>query len=295
MNILILGNGYIGSNLKNYLNGRPTRCGKGTTDVRVIRQSEVDYTKPHILDDLLNDCWVDFVINCSGYTGKPNVDACEFNKQPCWYMNVTVPSMLARACYNYDIPFGQVSSGCIYTGYDKDYTEEDEPNFGLYNSESSFYSKSKHASELDLINHSAYVWRIRMPFCNTWAPKNIVTKIFKYNQLISMSNSLTSVDDLCVYIGKVIEKYYTPKRIPPGIYNVVNEGGVNAEQIVQLLRERGINNPNWEFIEYNDLDIIANRSNCVLSQEKNKAYGIQLPDSIKSLTKALDEMSKITI
>ena len=110
-----------------------------------------------------------------------------------------------------------------------------------------------------------------------------------------MQNSLTSVDDLCVYIGKVVEKYYTPKRIPPGIYNVVNEGGVNAEQIVQLLRERGINNPDWEFINYNDLDIIANRSNCVLSQQKNKVYGIQLPPSLKSLTRALDEMSKITI
>jgi hypothetical protein len=110
-----------------------------------------------------------------------------------------------------------------------------------------------------------------------------------------MPNSLTSIDDLCAYIGKVIEKYYTPKRIPPGIYNVVNEGGVNAEQIVELLRERGINNPKWKFIDYNDLDIIANRSNCVLSQQKNKAYGIQLPHSIKSLAKALDEMSKITI
>ena len=79
MNILILGNGYVGSNLEKYLNGRPTRGGKGITDVRVVQQREVDYTKPHILDDLLNDCWVDFVINCSGYTGKPNVDACEFN------------------------------------------------------------------------------------------------------------------------------------------------------------------------------------------------------------------------
>tara|TARA_R100000008_G_scaffold26024_1_gene14121 strand:- start:389 stop:1276 length:888 start_codon:yes stop_codon:yes gene_type:complete len=295
MNVLILGSGYVGTNLDKYLNGKPIRNGRGIINVRVIPQSEVDYTKPRILDDLLSDTCVDFVINCSGYTGKPNVDACEKNKPSCWHMNVTVPSMLAQACYNYDIPFGQVSSGCIYTGYDKDYTEDDEPNFGLYNSESSFYSKSKHASEIDLINHSAYVWRIRMPFCNTWAQKNIITKIYKYNNLISMANSLTSIDDLCIYIGKIIERYYTPKRIPVGIYNVVNEGGLTARRIVELMRERGINNPDWKFIEYEQLDIVANRSNCVLSQEKNKSYGIQLPNSVTSLSKALDNMSKITI
>jgi uncharacterized protein (DUF1499 family) len=61
------------------------------------------------------------------------------------------------------------------------------------------------------------------------------------------------------------------------------------------MRERGIDNPDWRFIEYEQLDIIANRSNCVLSQEKNKSYGIQLPNSITTLSKALDNMSKITI
>jgi len=56
-----------------------------------------------------------------------------------------------------------------------------------------------------------------------------------------------------------------------------------------------IKNPNWQFINYNELDIKANRSNCVLSQDKNKQYGIDLPDARESVNKALQEMSKITI
>ena len=40
----------------------------------------------------------DVVINASGYTGRPNVDACEDNKDDTWYYNVTVPGIIADTC-----------------------------------------------------------------------------------------------------------------------------------------------------------------------------------------------------
>ena len=146
MNVLILGKGYIGSYLEKYLK----TCSSKLKDVRIVSRDLCDYSTVTGLHDLMEQKWVDFIINCSGFTGKPNVDACEDAKDLCWDLNVTVPSRIAQVCLENNIPFGQVSSGCIYTGYEKEYSETDIPNFGLYNNESSFYSKSKHACELAL-------------------------------------------------------------------------------------------------------------------------------------------------
>ena len=44
-----------------------------------------------------------WLINCVGYTGKPNVDACEEDKQNCWDLNVTFPTLLANECAKYNI------------------------------------------------------------------------------------------------------------------------------------------------------------------------------------------------
>ena len=74
----------------------------------------------------------DFVINCAGYTGKPNVDACETNKGECRKGNIELPKVISNACALVGIPWGHVSSGCIYTGNRLDgsgFTEEDPPNF----------------------------------------------------------------------------------------------------------------------------------------------------------------------
>ena len=293
MNILLLGNGYIGSNLGDHISSKLEYRGD-PVDVTVMSKSDTDYTRREVFEDVINNHW-DFVVNCSGYTGYPNVDACEDDKENCWYHNVTVPAMLAEVCDSYSIPFGQVSSGCIYTGYDKDYTEEDTPNFGIYNPDSSFYSKSKHAGELALSNYQSYVWRIRMPFCSTGKHKNILMKILNYNRLISMRNSLTSVDDLCEYIGKVISRSYTSDQLPCGVYNVVNEGGLTARQITRIMSEYHQINPEWEFVRMKDLDLKAGRSNCVLSQDKNKKYGIDLPSAVDSLRKSLTRMSEVSV
>ena len=81
----------------------------------------------------------DVIINAAGYTGFPNVDACEIYKQETIDGNVIWPIQLELN--NINTPIVHISSGCVYTGYDKEYTEEDEPNFNFNNG--SFYSGSK--------------------------------------------------------------------------------------------------------------------------------------------------------
>src|SRR6202044_2740324 len=79
-------------------------------------RAETDYTRFEILLKYLQSARPEFVINAAGYTGKPNVDACETNRAETLLGNALFPAALAHACSSLGIPFGHISSGCIYTG-----------------------------------------------------------------------------------------------------------------------------------------------------------------------------------
>ena len=262
MNVLILGSGYVGNHLFNHI--------KRYHDVEQVNQRQVDYTFTQAFKgsqdfkSYLMDKRFDVAVNCSGYTGRPNVDACEDDKATCWKYNVTAPPKTAEMLNRFKIPMIHVSSGCIYQK-DRKWTEKDEPNFGLYNRDSSFYSMSKHAGELALDGMDGYILRIRMPFCGTDQHKNILVKYLKYNDILSEMNSLTSIPDLCKAIEKFAVHRFDCKH---GIYNVVNKGGATAEQIMELMKDEGLENPNWNIVKITDLNLKAGRSNCTLAGEK---------------------------
>lgn len=278
MNVLILGSGYVGNHLFNHM--------KRFHDIEQINQRRVDYTFTNAFDgsqdfrSYLTDKRFDVAVNCSGYTGRPNVDACEDDKATCWEYNVLAPPRTAEMLSLFNIPMIHVSSGCIYQG-DKMWREEDVPNFGLYNRDSSFYSMSKHAGELALDGMNGYVLRIRMPFCNTNQHKNILVKYLKYNDIISQPNSLTSIPDLCSAIESFCVHRFSWEN---GIYNIVNKGSITAEEIMELMREMGLENPNWNIVKITDLNLKAGRSNCTLSGKKlGKKYKMPaVRDSLRS-------------
>ena len=286
MNVLILGSGYVGNHLFNHLK---TRC-----NVEQINQRLVDYTYTKKyessidLKSYLNDKRFDIAVNCSGYTGFPNVDACEDNKADCWEYNVLSPVRTAEILNIYRIPVIHVSSGCIYQG-SNNWKETDTPNFGLYDNDSSFYSKSKHAGELALDGMSGFIFRIRMPFCSTNQHKNILVKYLKYDNIVSLGNSVTSIYDLC----KSIEHFCIHRnQIDYGVYNVINKGKIYANRILEIMESYDLVNPNWKLVKLNDLDIKAGRSNCTLSGKKlNKHYN--MPSAEDSLDECIKQLSKV--
>ena len=281
--VLLLGKGYIGTGLEQYLNSKKIA-------VESVSRSTLDYTDPITLQKFLEERRgkYEIVINCAGFTGAPNVDGCELKKQDCWFWNVIVPRNVVLSVNMFELPVLQINSGCIYTGYEKEFTEEDEPNFGLFNSDSSFYSKCKHACETIFQNCYAYSLRIRMPFDSTPHRKNYLNKIFAYSNLISEQNSLTSVEDMYEFVMKFL---FLRKGIHPGPINVVNTGSINAKEIVEMMRKQGINNPNWNFIDTANLKTQARRSNCVLSTDKIRAYNLQLPSVHESLERDISKLA----
>ena len=73
MRVLILGDGYVG--------GALARCLSTCYTVTLLKKNQLDYTDRSTLFMYLNkqDEKFAFVINTCGYTGRPNVDACEDN------------------------------------------------------------------------------------------------------------------------------------------------------------------------------------------------------------------------
>jgi len=265
---VLLGTGFIGLSLGEYLVSR-------NINLTSFNRACLDYTNPQQLEQTLKILQCEVLINCSGYTGTPNVDACEVDKENCYLYNVVVPLRIAKVCEKLNIKFVNVSSGCIYTGYMKNFTEDDTPNFGIYNPDSSFYSKTKHICELNLANFDAITLRIRMPFNSKVQSKNLIYKILKYDNIIDYSNSGTHTDNLNAFIYNLIVTNAL-KRIA-GPLNVVNPGVLTGKKIADLLTKHGLANPNWKVVNIKDLNIKAQRSNCVLDERKAVSEALLMP------------------
>lgn len=262
-----------------------------------LSRTDVDYTNMQIFEHWLsNNAYKKTVanhnvsiINCAGYIGKPNVDACELNKADTVEGNVVFPAMLSQLCANKGYLYTHISSGCIYGGYSKDFTEEDAPNFDFQNG--SFYSGTKALAEkiVKQNNSNSYIFRLRIPFDEFESPRNYLTKLLTYDQLLDARNSLSHRADFAKYTIDLIEQ-----KVPFGIYNVTNKGSVTTKEVVELIKEHL--KPNKEFKFFSKLDnfmqeVTAPRSNCVLDTSKIEKY---IP--IRTAQEALkDALSKYVI
>ena len=254
METLILGKGYVGSHLYKHFD----------KNADIISKSELNYHDEETLYNFLLNSNIKTVISTVGFTGKPNVDQCEEKKEDCFKLNVIVPKIVENVCKALDINLIHISSGCIYTGYDKIYTEEDTPNFGFYDRDSSFYRNTKHLSELILDPSYTNIVRIRMPIEYKLTDKNLLTKLLKYDNTIDYANSKTDLKRLCEFVEAIKDNFKA------GIYNAVHSKALTTREVVKILKEYNLVNENWKFVPYETLKITANRSNCVLSNEKAK-------------------------
>src|SRR6185312_7381013 len=108
--ILLLGaTGYIGEAFAHELQRRKK-------DFLTLSRKQVDYSRFDVLLEFLREKKPSFVVNSAGYTGKPNVDACELDKAGTLVGNTLLPQTIAHACAAAGVPWGHVSSGCIYSG-----------------------------------------------------------------------------------------------------------------------------------------------------------------------------------
>lgn len=213
----------------------------------------------------------DWVVNCAGVTGSPNVDACEADKKGTLQGNTVFPIQLQEACERNFVRMSHFSSGCIYMGDIDDVNAE--PNyFG------SIYSVSKGVSDVYL-GDKAQVYRIRMPFTGSNERKNYLTKVYNYaknGKLIDAGeNSLTDLDEAVRVACNLMER-----DEPNGYYNLVNKGSVNMHELAELM---GIT-PEWFTPEEFRAATAAGRSTCTIPAFED------MSDVTAALTKAIAEM-----
>ena len=229
---LLGGSGYVGQAYQKLLTSKRIAF-------KNLQRKDFDYTDVATLVEALRSDKPDFLINAAGYTGKPNVDACEVDKANCLFGNAILPGRIAEACEITNTPWGHVSSGCIYTGTREngtEFTEEDAPNFTFRQNNCSFYSGTKALGEEILAGVSnCYIWRLRIPFDQNESARNYLTKLMRYQKLLEAENSISQLHEFVAATFACWEK-----RIPYGTYNVTNPGYVKTSEVVDLILESGV-------------------------------------------------------
>jgi dTDP-4-dehydrorhamnose reductase len=285
---LLGGSGYVGQAYQALL----TRKG---LPFRNLRRADVDYTNPTVLRAALLRDKPEFLINAAGYTGKPNVDACELHKTECLFGNGVFPGIVAQACTEAGVPWGHVSSGCIYTGARSDgtgFSETDTPNFTFRTNNCSFYSGTKALGE-EVLNGTpnVYTWRLRIPFNHEENPRNYLTKLMRYKTLLAAENSISQLEEFVAATFACWEK-----RVPFGTYNVTNPGHVTTHEVVDLILKSGVCPKNYVFFK-DETDFMHTaaktpRSNCVMTSAKLASVGIVMTEVHEAVARDLKRWKK---
>ncbi len=256
MKILIVGNGFIGKKLA------------ASLPDSVLSDVYIESTYDVAAEIALHH--PDVIINAIGRTGSPNIDWCEDNKSETLFSNLTVPLIIAAVCQKAGIKMVNIGTGCVYEG--GPYTEMDFANYVR-----SYYSVSKYLAEsaLDGLDNILQV-RVRMPIDAIASPRNLVTKLFGYPQVINELNSVTVLEDMVRAIDALLLLGAT------GVYNVVNPEPVTHREIIEIF-EPYIGKFKGKFIPTKELKTKAGRSNCVLDTTKLDKLGIRLRPTREAL------------
>jgi dTDP-4-dehydrorhamnose reductase len=262
---------------------------------RSLSRSDVDYTDRETLRSALLRDKPEFLINAAGYTGKPNVDACELHKAECLLGNAVLPGVIAQACEDAGVPWGHVSSGCIFSGDGpggNGFTERDTPNFTFRTNNCSFYSGTKGLGEEVLAGHpSLFVWRLRIPFDSVDNSRNYLSKLMRYPRLLEATNSISQLEE---FAAATLACW--TKRVPFGTYNVTNPGKVTTREVVDLIRRSGVCEKEYTFFssEGEFMSAVAKtpRSNCVLDSSKLSDVGIRLTEVHEAVERDLKAWRK---
>ena len=289
MKLLLLGkNGYLAKKFS---------ISESSHELICIGRDEINYYEKSELYTSLKNINPTYLINCAGFTGKPNVDACELAKAECLSGNAVLPGIIREVCEDLKISWGHVSSGCIYSGTRPDgegWKEVDEPNFSFRSSPCSFYSGTKALGEEVLKGaDNCYIWRLRIPFNEERSPRNYLQKLLNYDSLLEAENSVSHLEE---FIQKCVECF--EKEVEPGIYNMTNPGSVTTRQVTEWMREEGVTNKQFQFFE--DEEQFMNkaaktpRSNCVLDTTKAEKAGIGMRPVEEAMRESISRMVRGT-
>jgi dTDP-4-dehydrorhamnose reductase len=202
MKILVIGNGYIGTMIREYLKGAG------------YKERLADITSATLKP-------FDVVVNTAA---KTDIDWCEKNKIETFKSNVEGAVHVAELCAKGGKKYVFISSACIFDSLEpKD--EYDQPTPAC------FYTETKVMAErlIEAVNPTSLILRFRMPVSETPHPRNTLNKILSYPKLHNNQNSFTILEDMFPVMKELIENR------EKGVFHLVNEGTISPSEIAVMV------------------------------------------------------------
>ena len=207
--------------------------------------------------------------------------------------NLFSPLVLAILCSRRNIHFTYLGTGCIFN-YDSEHTltptgvgwtENDTPNFfgSAYSVVKGYTDELMHLFENSVLN-----LRIRMPIVSQDCPRNFISKIIRYENICSIPNSMTVLDELLPLALEMSLNNQT------GTINLVNPGVISHNEILQLYKDNVEPLFKWKnfTMEEQDSILAAERSNNSLDTKKLEALFPNVRPINIAVTKCLKKWYK---
>ncbi|KAI1495534.1 NAD(P)-binding protein [Biscogniauxia marginata] len=275
---LMFGDGWIARQLKDLL------LKSGKTVITSLARTE---NREQVLGDLVLHK-PNRVINCAGLRGFPNVDWCEDHKVETMRSNVLGVFNLADCCFQLGIHLTHFGSACIYdrdissSKDHKPFTEEDEPNYAA-----SWYSRSRLISE-NAISHypNLLLLRIRCPVGADLDCNNLITKLIKYDKLLSVPASGTILHNLLP--GALL----LSENAEVGLYNLISPEPFTNNEIMELVKKHIRPSLTWQNFGLEDQQKVlkAPRCNPIFDTTKLVSKLAELGYHVKNSHEALEDL-----
>jgi 3,5-epimerase/4-reductase len=269
--------GWIGQQVVNILESDSEEHTVITTDTRADDEQNVD--------KLLQDVQPDRVVSLIGRTHGPGYTTIDYLEQKGKIVenvrdNLYGPLVLGLLCKKHNIHYTYLGTGCIFSGYDKEYSEESSPDFF-----GSSYSVVKGYTDrlMKQLDEHVLNVRIRMPITSEKDNvRNFIYKITHYEKICSMENSMTVLPELLPLMVDMAVKKQT------GTINLTNPGAINHNDILEMYKE--IVDPafTWQnfSVEEQDKILLSGRSNNVLETIKLQ----ELYPNVKPIKESIREV-----
>ena len=281
MKILFFGSkGWIGKQFGHYLNNNGiTYIGSNARadDEKAVEEEIKLYLPTHYIIYWENSwCWIYNTIDYLELPGKLTDNIRD---------NLYSPVILSILCERYNIHYTYLGTGCIFSNDDPTKTSIDDdepPNFfgSSYSIVKGFTDRLQHMFSKNTLN-----LRIRMPIVNFEHNRNFLSKIFKYDKICSMPNSMTVLEDMFPVIMDMIIKNTT------GTFNLVNKGLITHNEILEMYREHKDPSFTWKnfSVEEQNAILLSKRSNTQLSTDKLYSLYPDIPDIKRSVENCIKQ------